>query len=150
VPSEAVTKTAKPVRRLLHPDALAAIERLRPAGQADGSASIFACPHDNTTLANWHKRLQRDAGLPPKRILSLHAWRRTHAEQLGLIGLDQANALASFGLDHSAVQVTTEHYSNMLAEAIKRMPRLLTPPSIRPPSTPRSNRPPTPPANRSQ
>jgi integrase len=119
IPAEAVDKTEKPLEKALHADALAAFEELRTGGN-----QIIPWPHSYSHFSEMHDLLQKLAGVPEQRLLSPHAWRRTHGRQIGLLGAQFALDMAQRGLNHSSPEITEQHYASFDAEFTRRLPSI--------------------------
>lgn len=121
VPSDAVPKTGKAINIGVH-DCLK--EALAEIGPWDSDELIFSWPGHLTYFASCHGRLQKEAGIAP--ILSPHAFRRTHATELGKTFLTQAIAAAQAGLNHASSRTTEDHYlsDELRAMAVRSLPRL--------------------------
>ena len=57
-------------------------------------------------------RKQRRAGLSGAEIQSLHAWRRTHGNQMAFLGADDGLKIAQAALDHADERTTRKSYVN--------------------------------------
>lgn len=115
LPAEIVEKTGKGLRRPVPASLLRALERLAGESLASvverqRSGLILPWPHCYEHFATCHDRLQAAAGIPPERWLSPQAWRRTNAQQLGLVGAKAAVKVARQGLDHADESTTTGSY----------------------------------------
>ena len=69
-----------------------------------------------------HEQLQRSAGLAEP--LGFHAWRRTHAEELGQLGLGVAMDITRRALQHGSSETTRASYTAPLHAAVMWLPRL--------------------------
>lgn len=115
-----VVKTKNALLKFLHPVAAAAISNL---GVQEGR--VFHWPHCPRHLLTVHERVQRIAGLD--QVLSPHAWRRTHAKQIALLGGRAALATAQRALDHADARTTGESYCNIEPELIRQFPLIALP-----------------------
>lgn len=111
-----ITKTGKPVRKFLHPVAAKVIHSLGHGEQ------IFPWKYWRRHLANRHKRLQQLAGFPRERMLSPHAWRRTHATEMAKLGAMYGRKIAQHTLDHEDEETTSTFYVDIEAELIAQLP----------------------------
>jgi integrase len=129
VPASLVTKTGKGIRIAVHPQLAAALKIKYhksadhlilpgPAGRIEGTAL------NRRTIMDWHKDLQRLAGLKGAQVMSIHAWRRTHGQLLAELGLGQAEELARVALDHSHKAVTLGSYVSVVDAFRLRLPDL--------------------------
>lgn len=122
VPPECVAKTHKGIQKFLHPHAVETIGALGlPSGPADPIVPYY---QSASHFDDQHRRLQCLAGLPAERWLSPQAWRRTHARQMGLVGLSRAMSLAQWSADHADQKTTREHYADLEPDVMLRLPRL--------------------------
>lgn len=116
VPRTANRKTSKEWSGPVHP-------QLQKLIEAHPSGDLF--PPDlyarRDGMLKELKRLCRECQVPQ---LPFHAWRRAHAEQLSLLGLDTAIDLARQGLQHASAGTTLASYTNPLHVAILRLPWL--------------------------
>jgi len=120
VPSRIVQKTGKGIRKPLHADCIAAMNRIRTKNEL-----LFPWKHSLTYIRRKHERLQALAGLPAERIQSPHAWRRTHGVEMARVGAHFAMETARRALDHSDVMTTSGSYVDLEAEFIAKLPRLV-------------------------
>lgn len=121
IPGE-IVKTEQPLTRLLHPAAAAAIIAVRGARGPDDL--IVPWPHHRRHLRARHERLQQLAGLASDRWLSPHAWRRTHAQEMTVLGSQSALQLAQWSLDHDDARTTRDSYHDPEQEFLRRLPLL--------------------------
>jgi integrase len=119
VPAKAVTKTGKGLSLWVHAALEAAIDLAAPPD----TPLVPRAGHYRTVI-DMHQQLQAAAGLPPERQLSPHAWRRTHGEQLKLVGLDSLREVLRMALDHDDAATTETHYTSAVNELRMRLPTL--------------------------
>jgi len=122
VPEEAVTKTDKGLSLWLHP-ALAAAFGLDQSPDEPDAPLVPRAGHYRH-LIDLHQQLQAAAGLPADRQFSPHAWRRTHADQMKLLGIDAAGEILRLALDHADARTSTTHYTSIVNELRMRLPTL--------------------------
>ena len=130
IPADDV-KTGRSLAVPLHAEALAAIRRL-PVG-ADYLCAWHQHPRTLTTV---HERLQREADVDRPSATwqgrdgnggfrGFHAWRRTHADQLNLLGAEFAQRTSQAALDHASADTTRDSYSNARLLLIDQLPKLV-------------------------
>lgn len=113
-----IRKNGKPLQVPVGPHLLDVIERTRRERR-------YICP------LNWsyswqskqHARLQLDAGIPRTEVLSPHAWRRTHGDQVFSLGAAAGMKAAKEALDH-ADERTTELFYVANHKLIRQLPPL--------------------------
>lgn len=113
VPGDIVLKTSKAIQVAVHPQ-LATILREVTRGR-DPEALILPGPEETccySHLLDLHAKLQQAAGLTADQIQSLHAWRRTHGNQMALLGADDGIKIAQAALDHADERTTRRSYVN--------------------------------------
>ncbi len=123
LPAAVVTKKRKRLEKYIHPAALAALERLRLL-MGGVSPKLLPYAHCTRWLVEQHERLQRLAGVPEAEVLSPHAWRRTHATEMGLLGIDSAYKVAQHALDHASDRTTREWYAKLEPHFIRQLPAI--------------------------
>lgn len=109
VPADLVLKTNKPTRLAVHGQLLTLLKEL-PARSGEELLLPSVCSYSH--LLDLHAQLQKAAGLSPQQIQSLHAWRRTHGNQMALLGAERGEEIARAALDHADVQTTRSSYVN--------------------------------------
>jgi integrase len=110
VPGDIVFKTSKAIQVAVHPQ-LATILREATRGR-DPEQLILPETCSYSHLLDLHGKLQAAAGLTPTQIQSLHAWRRTHGNQMALLGADDGIKIAQAALDHADERTTRRSYVN--------------------------------------
>jgi integrase len=129
VPGDIVFKTSKAVKIAVHPQ-LAKILRQTTRGR-DPDETILPEVCSYSHLLDLHGKLQRVAGLTADQVQSFHAWRRTHGNQMAMLGADDAMKVAQAALDHGDERTTrgsyvNEHFLNKLRIKLPELwPRLL-------------------------
>lgn len=111
-------KTGNALALPLHAQCLAALAVV----ESDGSGHVAPWALHRRTLDDHHERLQREAGI--REPLGFHAWRRSHAEQLAMVGADAGELAAQAALDHSSARTTRASYVDARALMIDRLPDL--------------------------
>lgn len=122
IAAEQVTKTDKAVRVIVHPQLLEAMQAMRRG--TSPAEPLLSQPHTHKWLADLHERLQKLAGIADDKILSPHAWRRTHADALARIGLAAVTEICRQSLDHADGRTTTGHYVDLANKFRLRLPNL--------------------------
>jgi len=100
------------------PHALAAVERLRPAGRR----RVFPWDYSESYLQAQRRKMLRRAGLPPGRRFGFHGLRKALAT--GLAPLDPTAAQLALG--HTSLNTTAGHYfaaEAVVAPAMARLPQ---------------------------
>lgn len=120
VPAKAVSKTKRGVTKAIHPQ-LAKMLELIPR---DKSPYVLRWPAHPKGRWTSHQRLQRLAGIPQHQERGIHAWRRTHATQLALLGAEDAVKVAQVALAHKDKRVTEGHYVNIESVLVRALPNL--------------------------
>lgn len=121
VPREAVQKTGKGRYKYLHPDAYAAIDHIRSS-----DPRLIPCPFSKQWRDNQHAKLQLLAGVAEEDLLSVQAWRRTHAHAVEYVGRRKlGEKLAQMALDHSDAKTTRRNYLANEHKILRRLPRLV-------------------------
>lgn len=110
-------KTGNALALPVHPELLAALERLTPR-----NGRYFRQRHPRT-LSRKFAWLQKRAGL--KTALGFHAVRRTHAEQMVAVGAASGQLAAQMALDHARADTTRQFYADARALLIDRLPKLV-------------------------
>lgn len=121
VPAELVPKTGKPRKKLLHPTCA---QQIRSLWTGDPRRLLLPWPCAYSWLARKHFLWQDLAGIPLRSRLSLHAWRRSHANEMAALGLEHATKIAQMALDHSDAATTSRFYLSLEAQIILRLPDL--------------------------
>lgn len=116
-----ITKAGKSLRIAIHPQ-LSGVLKLRAGVTGEHLILPRLCVY--RTVLDFHATLQRLAGLKGVQILSPHAWRRTHGQLLGEMGLSNAEKLASVALDHGSVAVTKASYVSIVDHCRLQLPDL--------------------------
>ena len=124
IPARLVTKTHKGMRKYLHPEALAALERIH---QLTGSTRLLPFPFSYSWLSQLHERIQRQA-FPQRKPLSQHAWRRTHGTQMHRVGASVGIRVAQKALDHADDTTTRQYFVRTEPTLIRRLPSVAPPP----------------------
>lgn len=127
VPAAAVSKTEKPILKFVHPFLAALLPAVGP------DEPLIAWPHVYSWLRTRHLQLQTAAGLGAAQRLSPHAWRRTHATEISMLGCDRALAAAATALDHADGQTTRDHYvdpAKLDAAFVAKLPPLAVKPPV--------------------
>jgi integrase len=126
LPEEVLPKTHKPVEKFCHPACAALLQRLRAeSGAAEEGNLIFDWSRSYSHLSDCHELWQLSAGIAEEEKLPPQAWRRTHATQLGLLGLERAQEIARMALDHGSVETTKEFYLGLEPQLIRMLPPLV-------------------------
>lgn len=125
IPARLVTKTHKGMRKYLHPDALAALERIHAQ---TGSDRLVPFPYSYSWITQLHERIQRQA-FPQRKPLSQHAWRRTHGTQMHRVGAAAGIRVAQKALDHADDATTRQYYVRTEPVLIRRLPSVAPPPA---------------------
>lgn len=124
VPGE-ITKTGDSIDVAVHPLLAEALLAIRLPGREEELISPW--PHDERWFLAIHARLQLAAGIPQEKVLSPHAWRRTHADQINRAGQRIGVKLAQEALGHHNESTTTDSYTNLLNEQRRKLPQLWLP-----------------------
>lgn len=110
VPGDIVFKTSKPIQVAVHPQ-LAKILR-EVTRDRDPHELILPPTCSYSHLLDLHESLQRLAGLEKSQVQSIHAWRRTHGNQMAMLGADDGIKIAQAALDHADERTTRKSYVN--------------------------------------
>jgi integrase len=133
LPEEVVPKTHKSREKFLHPSAHSALLAMKASMESKPSTLIFDWQRSYSHFVDCHERLQKLAGIPPiettprDKWLSPQAWRRTHAKQMGRLGIKSAAAIAQTTLDHADSATTEQFYCDMEPDFIRLLPPLVEP-----------------------
>lgn len=122
VPAEIVHKTEKPTRIQVHGLLLEALLAIR--GDRSDDDLIFPLPVCRRYLRELHIRIQQLAKIPAAKMLSIHAWRRTHLVELARLGYNHAQSVAQAAADHSDAATTKNHYCDIANEVRIKLPAL--------------------------
>jgi integrase len=119
-PPAALFKRGSRVRQWLNSDALACLADAAVFRDEDPNSFVWHWPHDLRHFDRQLSRLCGLAGFAGDRCTGLHAVRRGHATQLGLISSDAARA----SLGHASSDTTVRHYlsSEVVRAAVERLP----------------------------
>lgn len=115
-------KTGNTLAVPLHPEFFSVLMKHIP--ETGSGADVLLCPwglHPRT-LTTHHHALQELAGIKQPR--GFHAYRRTHAEQMNLLGAGHAQLASQASLDHASKATTSEFYSNARALLIDQLPKI--------------------------
>lgn len=115
VPADIVLKTSKATRLAVHPQLAGLLREVIGGRGADArgrEALILPAVCSYSHLLDLHAQLQRRAGLAAADIQSLHAWRRTHGNQMAILGADRGLEIARASLDHADGATTRSSYVN--------------------------------------
>lgn len=122
VPGE-IVKTGKPLEMPLHAQLDEILLRVKAARPAGNLILEPGCGYRH--FATLHERLQGEAGIAAERLLSPHAWRRTHLQQIGFLGATSGHKAAQLAADHADERTTRTSYVH---DAIVNHCRLQLPP----------------------
>jgi integrase len=112
VPGDIVFKTSKPIQVAVHPQLVTLLRDVTRNRDPEDPVLPEACSYSH--LLDLHEELQRAAGLTKEQIQSLHAWRRTHGNQMALLGADEGIKIAQAALDHADERTTRKSYVNQV------------------------------------
>lgn len=122
----AIVKTGKGIKMPLHPQLallLSCVRGLRTPSADDLLLPAGCCSRHFLTL---HSELQKRAGIPEAQRQSPHAWRRTHGEQMGLLGADRQLEVRRLALDHADGRTTDTNYPAAVVNQLRlRLPPLI-------------------------
>lgn len=128
IPGAVNEKTGKAIDLPVHPCLAAALQPLPEVcfpiarGSGRGNWRAHEIVGSRRNLEEEHKRLQAVAGID--RPIGFHAWRRTHADELSLVGMNHALELSRRSLQHNSADTTRTSYSDPLLIAVMRLPWL--------------------------
>jgi integrase len=123
LPPAGICKRGSSVRHFLNEDGLLALRLASVFRDEDPNSLVWDWPHGVRHFDRQLRRLCELAGFPAERVTGIHAARRCHATQLGLISGDAARA----SLGHASADTTVKHYlgSEVVRVAVSRLPRVL-------------------------
>lgn len=120
VPKACVEKTGKGRYKYLHQDLVQALERIRTS-----DPRLIPFHYSKSWRDDIHRHLQTLAGVPPEDLLSVQAWRRTHANAMESVAHRHFGELiAQMALDHADRKTTRRHYLANEWKLLRKLPRL--------------------------